>query len=245
MSTHLIIPDPHVKMGVPNDRFIWAGKFARELKPDVIICLGDWVNMDSLSHFDRGKKAFEGRRYNKEILHAEEALDNFSHHLYTKKPRKVMLGGNHEYRITKFVNDHPELEGKMSIKDIPFEAYGWEYHNYEIPVEIDGILYCHQFASGVLGRPISGDNIASGLLKKNHQSTTAGHSHLFDYAVRSMINGKKLMGLNAGCYLNHKESFAKATQHLWTSGLIVKRNVNKGEYDLQTINIKELKKIYG
>ena len=65
MSTHLIIPDPHVKMGVSNDRLIWAGKFARELKPDVIICLGDWVNMDSLSHFDRGKKAFEGRRYNK------------------------------------------------------------------------------------------------------------------------------------------------------------------------------------
>ena len=203
MSTHLIIPDPHVKMGVSNDRFIWAGKFARELKPDVIICLGDWVNMDSLSHFDRGKKAFEGRRYNKEIDHADEALD------------------------------------------IPFEYYGWEYHDYEIPVEIDGILYCHHFASGVLGKPISGENIASGLLKKNYQSTTAGHSHLFDYAVRSMINGKKLMGLNAGCYLNHKESFAKATQHLWTSGLVVKRNVNKGEYDLQTINIKELKKRYG
>ena len=107
MSTHLIIPDPHVKMGISNDRFIWAGKFARELKPDVIICLGDWVNMDTLSHFDRGKKAFEGRRYNKEIEHAEEALDNFSHYLYTKKPRKVILGRNHEYRITKFVNDNP------------------------------------------------------------------------------------------------------------------------------------------
>ena len=36
------------------------------------------------------------------------------------------------------------------------------------------------------------------------------------------------MGLNAGCYLHHKENFAKGTQRLWWSGLIVKRNVDKG-----------------
>ena len=78
MGTHLVIPDPHVKMGVSNDRLTWAGKFARDTNPDTIICLGDWVNMDSLSHFDRGKKSFEGRRYKKEIDHAEEALYLFN-----------------------------------------------------------------------------------------------------------------------------------------------------------------------
>jgi len=52
------------------------------------------------------------------------------------------------------------------------------------------------------------------------------------------------MGLNAGWYLHHREPFAKASQRLWWSGLIVKRNVDKGEYDLETINIKELKKKY-
>ena len=95
-----------------------------------------------------------------------------------------------------------------------------------------------------MGKPISGDYVASNLLKKNFQSATVGHSHLFDYAIRSMHNGRKIMGLNAGCYLHHKESFAKGTQRLWWSGLIVKRNVDKGEYDLETINIKELKNRY-
>ena len=244
MTTHLVIPDPHVKMGVSNNRFIWAAKFANEVKPDVIICLGDWVNMDSLSHFDRGKKAFEGRRYNREIEHAEEALYYFNKYFKVKKCIKIMLEGNHEYRITKFVEDNPELDGKLSVGDIPFEEYGWEVHEYERIIEIDGILYCHNIASGVMGKPISGDYVASNLLKKNFQSATVGHSHLFDYAIRSMHNGRKIMGLNAGCYLHHKESFAKGTQRLWWSGLIVKRNVDKGEYDLETINIKELKNRY-
>ena len=214
MTTHLVIPDPHVKMGVSNDRLAWAGKFAKDTNPDTIICLGDWVNMDSLSHFDRGKKSFEGRRYKKEIDHAEEALYLFNKSLKDKKVRKIMLGGNHEHRITRFVEDNPELDGTLSVMDIPFTKYGWEYHDYE------------------------------NLLKKNFQSATVGHSHLFDYAVRSLHNGRKIMGLNAGCYLNHKENFAKGTQHLWWSGLIVKRNVNKGEYDLESISIKELKNRY-
>lgn len=244
MGTHLVIPDPHVKMGVSNDRLTWAGKFARDTNPDTIICLGDWVNMDSLSHFDRGKKSFEGRRYKKEIDHAEEALYLFNKSLKDKKVRKIMLGGNHEHRITRFVEDNPELDGTLSVMDIPFTKYGWEYHDYEKIVEIEGILYCHNIASGVMGKPISGEYVASNLLKKNFQSATVGHSHLFDYAVRSLHNGRKIMGLNAGCYLNHKENFAKGTQHLWWSGLIVKRNVNKGEYDLESISIKELKNRY-
>ena len=245
MSTHLIIPDPHSKVGVSNDRFTWAGKLAKELNPDVVICLGDWVNMDSLSSYDRGKKSFEGRRYDKEISHAQEALDKFKKAYGNKKAELVMLGGNHEDRITRFVQDNPELDGKLSIDDIDFEIYGWDYYEYQEPVEVDGILYCQNIASGVMGKPISGDFVASNLLKKNYQSVTVGHSHLLDIAIRSKYNGKKIIGLNAGCYVNHRESFARSTQHLWWSGLIVKRNVEKGEYDLQTINMKEIKNTYG
>ena len=63
--------------------------------------------------------------------------------------------------------------------------------------------------------------------------------------TKDLSYGKKIIGLNAGCYVNHRESFARSTQHLWWSGLIVKRNVEKGEYNLQTINMKEIKNTYG
>ena len=72
MATHLVIGDPHCTPKASNDRFLWAGKFAHDLKPNTIICMGDFASMDSLSSYDKGKKQFEGRRYKKDIDHAHD-----------------------------------------------------------------------------------------------------------------------------------------------------------------------------
>ena len=34
MKKHLVIPDPHCKVGVSNDRFTWAGKLAKDVDPE-------------------------------------------------------------------------------------------------------------------------------------------------------------------------------------------------------------------
>ena len=57
-------------------------------------------------------------------------------------------------------------------------------------------------------------------------------------------SGRKVLGLSAGCYLHHKEDYARATQRLWWSGLIVKRNVRQGEYDIETIEYNTVKRRY-
>ena len=49
MATHLVIGDPHCNPKANNDRFLWAGKMARDLKPTTIVCMGDFASMDSLS----------------------------------------------------------------------------------------------------------------------------------------------------------------------------------------------------
>ena len=38
---------------------------------------------------------------------------------------------------------------------------------------------------------------------------------------------------------------AKATQQMWWSGLVVKRNVSKGEYDLEMIEYNTIRRKYG
>ena len=99
MATHLVMGDPHCTPKASNDRFLWAGKLAHELKPDTIICMGDFASMDSLSSYDKGKKSFEGRRYRKDIDHAHNALEKFNKGLNGRRSRKIMLLGNHEDRI--------------------------------------------------------------------------------------------------------------------------------------------------
>jgi len=218
MATHLVIGDPHCTPKASNDRFLWAGKFAHDLKPNTIVCMGDFASMDSLSSYDKGKKSFEGRRYKKDIDHD---------------------------RIDRTVDDIPELEGTISTDDFKFESFGWEVYPYQEPVVVDGVYYCHNYPTGVMGKPISGDNVARSLLLKNKVSSTVGHIHTFDYAMCALPSGRKLMGLSAGCYLHHKENYAKATQQMWWSGLVVKRNVDKGEYDLEMVEYNTVRRKYG
>ena len=245
MATHLVIGDPHCNPKASNDRFLWAGKLARDLKPDTIICMGDFSSLDSLSSYDKGKKSFEGRRYKKDIDHAHDALEKFNKGLNGRRSRKVMLLGNHEDRIDRIVDETPELDGTISTKDLKFKEFGWEVFAYQEPVAIDGVHYCHNYPTGIMGKPISGDNIARSLLLKNKVSSTVGHCHLFDYSMCTIPSGRKVLGLSAGCYLHHKEEYARNTQRLWWSGLIVKRNVRHGEYDIETVEYNTVKRRYG
>ena len=70
---HLVIGDSHAKPGISNRRFEWLGKLILDEKPDVIIDIGDFEDMPSLSSYDVGKKSYEGRRYIKDLESAWEA----------------------------------------------------------------------------------------------------------------------------------------------------------------------------
>ena len=245
MVTHLVIGDPHCTPSASNERFTWAGRMAKDLKVDKVICMGDFASMDSMSSYDKKKKSFEGRRYKKDIEHAHDALQKFNDGLGKYEPEMHMMLGNHEDRIDRMVEDNPELEGHMTIDDLKYPEYGWHTYDYRYPAVIDGVYYSHNFPSGVMGTAISGENMARSLVNKNKVSSTVGHSHLLDYAIAAQPSGKKIMGLSAGCYLTHKEKYAYNTQRLWWSGLIVKRNVKGGEYDIETVHVSEVKKRYG
>ena len=53
MATHLVMGDPHCTPKASNDRFLWAGRMAADIKATHVICMGDFCSMDSLSTYDR------------------------------------------------------------------------------------------------------------------------------------------------------------------------------------------------
>ena len=75
MTTHLVIPDTQVKPGVPLDHLSWIGEYIVERKPDVVVHLGDHWDFPSLSAYDRGKKAMEGRRYTDDVDAGNEGMN--------------------------------------------------------------------------------------------------------------------------------------------------------------------------
>ena len=40
MATHLVMGDPHCTPKANNDRFLWAGRMAADIKATHVICMG-------------------------------------------------------------------------------------------------------------------------------------------------------------------------------------------------------------
>lgn len=251
-KTHLIIPDSHAHPKHHNKRAEWLGKLINDIKPDVVIHLGDSADMPSLSSYDRGTKAFQGRNYRADIdahLDFNDRLWDTVRSAKRKLPVRYFFEGNHEHRITKAINLQPELEGAISFDDLELERYYDEIvpYNGRSPgvLSVDGISYAHFFISGVMGRPLGGTHPAYSILSKGHGSATAGDLHLLSYEVQTGIGGKRIQGLVAGCYQDYDADWAGEANKLWWRGVIVKRNVENGNYDPSFISLAALKKEYG
>lgn len=136
------------------------------------------------------------------------------------------------------------MDGVISIDDLQFKEFGYEVIPFKRPICVEGIWFCHYYASGVKGESISGFNIASNMLAKNSVSSVAGHSHLFDLAVRARPDGTKLIGLNCGCYIE-EATYEDATESLWWSGLVMLKAVKSGVFDIEQYSIERVRKLYG
>lgn len=251
-KTHLILPDSHAHPDFNNDRADWVGKLILDVKPDIVVNLGDMFDMPSMSGYDKGKKSFFGRSYHKDLeagLEFDERMWAPIRKAKKKRPDAYFLEGNHEFRLKKLLDMQPELEGTVSFNDFDLNRNYDEVIEYEgnTPgiITVDGINYSHYFVSGVMGRPIGGEHPAYSLITKEFTSCTCGHIHVGDYAIRTTANGKKLHGLVAGVYQDYDSSWAGEVNKLWWRGLALKTNVEDGNYDLQLISIDALRKEYG
>lgn len=250
-KTHLVINDRHAAPGEklePND---WIGELIADIKPDVVIDNGDGADMPSLSSYDRGTRAFQGRNYREDIASAVEANDRIWSKIRGRKkklPYRVTTIGNHEHRITKAINLSPELDGAISLDDLDLRNYYNDIIDYEgqTPgvIEIDGIYYAHYFISGVKGLPISGEHPAHALITKQNASCTAGHLHTLDFARRTGIDNSVRLGLVSGISSYFKPDYAGVATKLWWRGVVVKHNVENGNYEPEFISLDRLRDVY-
>jgi hypothetical protein len=236
-ETHMVIPDTQVKPGVNTDHMEWIGNFAQEKQPDVIVMIGDWWDMPSLSTYDKGKTAFEGRRYVNDIEAGRKAMEKLLRPI-KYKPRLVFCLGNHEMRIQRVVDLNAEYQGKFDLADMGLHEYGWEVVPFLKPIEIGGILYCHYFTSGDMGRPVSS---ARAMLVNEQQSCTMGHVQTADCAMHKKTQQR---GLFVGTCYTHDEHYMGHQGNNQRRQIIMKHEVQDGRYDLMEVSLAFLGKSY-
>jgi hypothetical protein len=248
-----VIPDVQAKPGNDFTFLSHVGQYIVEKKPDVVVCIGDFADMPSLSSYDKGKKSFEGRRYLQDIEAAQDAMETLLAPLqeFNKRarknkeklynPRRILTMGNHENRIDRAVEMQPELDGVLTTDALGYVGFGWEVHPFLEVVHVDGVAYSHYFTSGILGRPVTSARV---LLTKKHQSCVMGHVQTMDIATDYRADGTPILGLFAGCCYEHNEDYLGPQGNAHFRGIHMLYEVDNGSFYHHAITLKYLRQKY-
>jgi hypothetical protein len=245
-----VLPDVQAKPGHDFSFLMRAGQYVVDKKPDVIVCIGDFSDMPSLSSYDRGKRAFEGRRYKRDVEAAHEAMSAFltpmadynaAHPKRQYKPRMVLTLGNHEARIDRATNDDPMLNGILSIDDLKYKEFGWEVHPFLEVVVIEGVAFSHYFVTGVAGRPASS---AAAQLRKTNMSVVAGHQQGKQIAYATRADGSTITSIIAGSFYEHEEEYLGAQGNKHWRGCLMMNETRDGAFDEMWLSLAYLNQKY-
>lgn len=247
------MPDQHAHANFNNDRADWLGNLIVDVKPDILVNIGDAADMESLSTYDKGKRQFQGRNYKKDI----EAHLDFQERMWSpirkakrKLPTSYFFIGNHEQRISRAIDLSPELDGAISLKDLKLEDHYDEIIDYSGGTpgvkDIEGIAFAHYFVGGIAGRPLGGLHAGYAIATKKFSSAVCGHSHLADVSFHKNLKGEAVIGCVVGCYQDYSNPWAGEVAELWWRGVVILRNVDgRGDFDPQFMSLDYMRKQYG
>jgi hypothetical protein len=253
-----------VPYDIANRRYDWFAqlvideiKSSRPGEKIVVIDLGDFADMKSLSSYDKNKRPSENERIQLDIDYARDARRRATQPVlaYINKKRQwkekvprvrfVALGGNHENRWNRLKNDEPLWDIFDSIDDISGAVeQGWELYPFLEVVNINGVNFCHYFESGAKRLAISGATPGRTLVQKMHQSCVAGHLHEYHVHRESTALGT-CIGLVAGCYMEADEEYAgpQGNPRYWR-GITVLEDVVDGNFNDRKIPLEHIKQRY-
>lgn len=256
MATHIVLPDTQAKVGVPTDHLKWVGKYIIDHfagKPDVkVIHLGDHWDMPSLSSYDKkGSKSMETRRVLEDIKAGNDAwavlnkpLDDYNKKRKQNKekqwkPDKYLLRGNHCARISRAVEENPQMEGLLSLDLL--KSPGWKVKEFLEVLWLDGIAYCHYFVNNANGKPISG--MIETRIKQVGTTFVQGHQQGLKSGMVENIAGRRRGVVAGSCYLHTENYRGPQGQNEWR-GILILHEVRDGDFDLMEVSLDYLARRY-
>jgi hypothetical protein len=249
---HYVLPDVQVRPGDVTDHLDWIAQDIIRRKPDVLVCIGDFWDLPSLSSYSApGGLEKENARIAKDIDAGTAALQRLTVPIWKEvarlkaqkkkqwNPRLVFTEGNHEQRIARLAINDARFEGVVGTHLLPIESCGFERVPFEQPIEIDSVWYCHYWKTAHSPRPIGGtiDN----RLNKLGFSAVQGHEQGKKYGSRNLPNGRTIHGVVAGsCYLGREEYRGPQGANEWRGTVVLHDVRNGGDFEPMFLTLRYL-----
>ena len=260
--TTLVIGDAHDSPGQSQERFVALGNFIAATLPDNIVQIGDWGSYDSISFHNKGRPLIqEGLRLSDDIASAKEAYEktfrpvkrmNARHQSNRKKqytPDVYWLEANHEYRIKRFLMEHPVLVGSLPEEDlVGARADGATIVPWHSYCYIDGIAFTHIPQARRSSIPLGGEYVTKRAADAHDTTVVFGHTHRFLVHDNSRIREHQsslVHAINVGWFGDYVPEYIESDVNLdWWSGLILLHHTDYGKADISTISMDRLKRDY-
>lgn len=249
----LVIPDRHNDPRHPHrlDVTTWIARFGSEIRPPVVIDLGDSITMDSCSRYDRND-TLKGKH--KPGIKAD--LDNHLAMLQAFergrapdwKPKLIRTRGNHEQRLFDFENQHPENEGTHTHRYAQdLLQFGWRERPFGEIVYVNGTGFTHAPFNG-MGKPMGGKTAVHRAGALLCESLVHGHTHSMEvHHSQKLGPTDKITVIQAGCALpdGEVEHYAAHNPTGWTHGVMVLEVLNGAILDMTWVSMRTLRLKYG
>lgn len=255
MTKVITIGDSHVDDEQDLGRFDLAGEFILHTRPEYIVSIGDFLTLNCLSAWDMNKrKNMEGRRYSLEVAAGNEALDRLmaptvKYNKSRKKQKKsqynptwVYVEGNHENRLSRYLEQDPTFEGTVGIeKDLRLKERGWVFVPYREYFYIDDVGFTHVPHNKT--SPISGVDITRKAQSVGVKSVVFGHTH---EQHLSHVHKEGMPHLqdtyNCGCFFDKKEDYAHGKVTNYWRGLSLLHIWKEGRFDVEAWSMGRLER---
>lgn len=209
----LVIPDVHVPY--QDDQSLHAlEKYMADTRFDEVIYIGDLLDFDQISKFNKGNPLKESRKLSDDYKLAGKILDRHISIIRgnNKKAKFTLLEGNHEERIQRWVSQNPQVEDMI-----------------EVPVGLKlgerGINWVKSFSKGDLYK-IGKAYFTHGLYTNQYHAQKMvnnfgvniyyGHTH--DHQSFSKIfrgKDKTIEGMSLGCICEYDQSYMQGRPTNW------------------------------
>jgi len=226
-----LYPDAHTYPRHNSNPVTAIGRWFADEGVDVVVNIGDFADMPSLSFFGKNKAEIEGARVADDLAYTKEMNDLFNDALDGHDPYKIMTLGNHEHRLHRLENDDPQMKGVFGDDPWGYEEAGYYVYPYMDIVKINGVAFSHAFINPTsLMGSIQGGS-ADIRMKNIGFPHVAGHQHgPLIHGQRMLGDGSPLSTLILGCAHTENHAYWGKGKDVYRGAAIL-RNVRNGSYD--------------
>lgn len=94
-----------------------VNEFIFDYDPDELVYMGDQLSLDCISYWNKNKPLLkEGQRLIKDYHNFDNEILKVHENITRQDIRRTFIIGNHEERITTYVEENPELQGFLDIE---------------------------------------------------------------------------------------------------------------------------------